>query len=257
MYNRNRIINIYNQISDDKINNEILSTVLPKLYLILNKVNLDEIEMVVIIDVLKEFEKYNLLDKINVESIDLINKIVKNDRISLEGTVYFSEIIKHVLIPHDKDICNNDYNIILFLSEFEILLELISQKLNKKDLMLLDKYNHELYEIVMRYKDIQKIYKQVVYGDVMLSSYISHLTAILYFSLDNYDFDYDLVKEVFIRLVNNYQSFIDYCCKLGVQKNYTRINSDMFYIELEYVSSNNMLKYIYDEKKEEEKIKRK
>lgn len=256
MYKKNRIINIYNQISDEKIDYNKLSTILPKLYLILNKVELDEIEVVIIIDVLKEFEKYNLLDKINVESIDLINKIVKKNNINLEGNVYFSETIKHILIPYDKNVCDRDYNIVLFLSEFEILLELIYQNLNKKDLVILDKYNHELYEIVLKYKEIQNIYKQVVYGDVILSSYMSHLSSILYFRLDLYEYDYDLMKEVFVRLLNNYQSFIDYCCKLGIQKNYTRIYNDMFYIELEYITSNNMLKYVYDEKKNE-KIKRK
>ena len=85
---------------------------------------------------------------------------------------------------------------------------------------------------------------------------VSHFTSILYFKLDDYDYNYNILKELFQRLIDNYQNFIDYCCSLGIHKNYNSFNTDMFNIELEYKISNDMLEYVYDSLKEE-KIKRK
>ena len=256
MYNSKQIINIYNLISDEKINKESITTILPKLYMIINKVELDEVEIVSVIDTLKELEKNDVLGKVNVEIIDLINKIIESEEINLEGTVYFSEILKHTILPFNKNVCSKEYNLMLFLSEFEIYIELISQRLNKKELGILDKYNHELTEIIKVYKNVQNIYKKVVYNDVMLSSMISHFASMLYFNLEDYDFDYNLVNEVFERILYNYQEFIDYCCSMGIQKNYTRLENDISNIELEYIIGNEMLKYVYDSKNNG-KIKRK
>ena len=256
MYKKKQIIDLYNEISEEKIDSQILSEILPKLYLIMNKKALDEVEIISIIDVLKEFKNKKLLDKINVESIDLINKIVENNINSLDGTLYYSSILKYVLEPFNQNKCDKDYNIVLFLSEFEIFIELIYERLNKKDLAILSKYNNELVEIVKNYGEIQNLYKQVVYHDVILSSMVSHFTSILYFKLDDYDYNYNILKELFQRLIDNYQNFIDYCCSLGIQKNYNSFNTDMFNIELEYKISNDMLEYVYDSLKEE-KIKRK
>ena len=50
MYNRKQILEIYNKISDDKLDNSELLTILPKLYLIINKVNVDEVELIRTID---------------------------------------------------------------------------------------------------------------------------------------------------------------------------------------------------------------
>ena len=80
MYNQNKIISIYNQISGETITKKDLLPILPKLYLILNKVKIDNIEMANIIDVLNEFKKYGQLDKINSESIDLVNLIVGREK---------------------------------------------------------------------------------------------------------------------------------------------------------------------------------
>ena len=256
MYNSKQIINIYNLISNEELKKEDLVKILPKLYLILNKVELDEIEIVCVIDTLKELEKNEVIDRVNVEIVDLINKILKNDEINLEGTVYFSEILRHTILPFNKNICSKEYNLMLFLSEFEIYIELISQKLKNKDLVVLDKYNHELTETVKEYKKVENIYKRIVYNDVMLSSMISHFASMLYFNLEEYNYEYGLIEEVFKRIVSNYQEFIDYCCSMGIHRNYTRIQNDISNIELEYIIGNEMLKYVY-ENKEEKKIKRK
>ena len=255
MYNKKQIKSMYKDFNGNEIDNNILEIIIPKLYLILNKTELDEIEMLTIIDDLIEINNLGLLNNINVEIINIINKISSDDILNLSGTLYFSQTLKNILIPHDKNICDKEYNLTMFLSEFELLLDLISKKLNKKELVVLDKYNHELTEIIKKYREVKAIYKQIVYNDVMLDSMISHFATMLYFKLDEYDYDYNLIMEVFERIVNKYQEFIDYCCSLGIHKNYTRIEKDIDNIKLEYIIGNDMIKYVHDEKKE--KIKRK
>ena len=260
MYNKKALLNIYNQISDEKLDQKELLTILPKLYLIMNKVKMDEIEIIRIIDVLEEIKKQGQLEKINPELIDLVIRITNKDNITLEGTLYFSIILKHVTLPYNLNICDKDYNLMMFLSEFEILLELINKMLNKEDLVILDKYNHELKEVILRYKEVREMYKKHVTKDIILSFFISHFASMLYFKLDDYEYDYDLLIEAVDNIIFDnatYQKFIDYCCSYGLHKNFTRIPDDLTGIELEYIVSNDMLKYIFDWKKQEEKKKRK
>ena len=132
MYNQNSIINIYNQISDEMITKKDLLPILPKLYIILNKVRLDNVEITKTIDVLKEFQKNNQLDKVNSETIDLINNIVGNDKNELLGSLYYPIVVKHALLPYKLNICDKDYNLMMFLSEFEIFIELCCQSLDNK-----------------------------------------------------------------------------------------------------------------------------
>ncbi len=131
--------------------------------------------------------------------------------------------------------------------------------LNDEDLELLGKYNNELKEVVVRYKEVRKIYDNNVKKDIILSYFISHFATMVYFNLDTYEYDYDLIIEVVGNILYNndaYLKFIDYCCAYGIHKNYTRIPNDLTGIELEYVISNDMIKYIFDWKKEQEKKKR-
>ena len=144
----------------------------------------------------------------------------------------------------------------MFLSEFEIYMELVRQSLNEKELCILGKYNNELKEIIIKYKEVVKIYKEYNCNDIMLSYIISHLASMLYFNLDRYNHDYNLIVEVFERIINNHQDFVNYCYQEKIDKNF---NINSFNIEdtkNEYIISNKMLEYVYNEKKNE-KIKRK
>ena len=256
MYNKKSIISMYNGISDNKIDEQLLSEILPKLYMIINKIKADEVEVINLIDTLKEIKKEGKLEKISPEIVDLIIKVSKNNAIDMEDNEYFNIILKHVLLPYNKNICDNEYNLMLFLTEFEIFLDLIIKSLKNKDLMILDKYNHELKQIVVNYQDMQKIYKKYVINDVILDQMTSHFASMMYFNLDDFDYDYDILIEILERIILNYQAFIDYCCTLGIHKNFTRLNQDMENIAMEYIVSYEMLKYFYKNKKEE-KIKRK
>lgn len=257
MYNKKAILGIYNEISDEKLDLNELMTILPKLYLIMNKVKMDEIEIIKIIDTLEEIKKLGQLDKIDPELIDLVIRITQKDELNLSGTLYFSDILKHVLLPYKMNVCKENYNLMLYLSEFEIFLELATKMLNRKDIMLLDKYNHELKEIIVKYREAEKIYKKYVRNDVILSTMLSHFATIMYFYIDEFEYDFDLLLEILYNIIDNYQAFIDYCCLFGIHKNFTRISDDLTGIEMEYIVGNDMLKYLFKNKKEREKVKRK
>ena len=260
MYNKKAILGLYNSVSEVKIDQNELLTILPKLYLIINKTKLNEIDIINTIDVLEEIKKNGELNKINPELIDLIIKIVPNDRKDkkvLKDSLYFHNMLKYVVLPYNKSICNQKHDLLIFLSEFEIFIQLAGKMLNRKDLFFLDKYTHELKEVIIKYKESMTIYRQWVINDIILSQMISHFASMFYFNIEDFDEYYDLIIELLARCISNYQEFIDYCCSLGIHKNFTGINVDLIGIELEYITSYDMLKYIYNYLKNNEKVKRK
>lgn len=255
MNNIDKIVNLYNDISDNKLDESEMNFIIPKLNIIIDKVKLDEIEIIKIIDTLIEIKNKELLDKINPEIIDLIIRITKKDKIDLSGTLYFSVILKHVILPYNKNICDKDYNILLYLSEFEILIELASKMLNEKDLEILEDYNYELKELIVKYKEAMKKYYDSDENNIVLSTMISHFASLIYFYSNEYYNNYDLLVEIVERILNNYQNFVKYCYDNNLDKNFMGFDSDLRGIEKEYIISNDILKYLHNSEKT--KIKRK
>ena len=184
MLSPEKIMIIYNHFSDNKITKEELNDILPKIYMILSRRLLDNIELVKIIDVLKEFRELNMLDKITFESIDLIMNPTKNKDNFLEGTVYLPIILKHILLPFNLNRCNDKKELLLFLSEFEIALEMINKFYKKKELEILEKYNKELKDVVEVYKEANRIYKNNLGNEIILGTMLGHITTMLYFKID-------------------------------------------------------------------------
>ena len=91
MFNKKKIFDLYNQISDRKLSEDELKCILPKLYLITNKIPMDEVEIIEIIDVLQEIKKYDHMGNITPEIVDLILKITNNNQLSMENTLYFKQ----------------------------------------------------------------------------------------------------------------------------------------------------------------------
>ena len=253
MHNRKKIIDLYNAVSEEKIDEIELNELMPKLYMIINKTETKEIEIIELIDTLKEIKRKCNYEKITPEIVDLVIKLTKDNKNELEDCIYFGMLLKHVILPFDKNICDNDYDFMLFLSEFEIFIELASKYLNNNEMKVLDKYNHELKQIIMNYKDMKKIYNNCVNKDILLNQMMSHFAVILYFNLERFDYDYDLLILLLEKLINNYYEFVDYCYSHGIDKNYNILNNN---IEKEYKISYDMLNYIYNNKNKE-KIKRK
>ena len=247
------ILENYNKISNKPLNNDDFLIIFPKIILILNKINIDEVGMVELIDVLLEFKELNKIDQITEESIKIVIKAIKNTKVNLEGVLYFPLILKHMLLPYQLDKCDEEYNLLLFLSEFDILVESISKVFEKKDFEVLFKYNQELVKTIIEYKKAQKIYKECPYNQYILSTMISHLVTTFYFNQGNYDNKYDLIVTITKNIVDGYQGFINYCYNEGIYENFTKIYLEEDKIQKEYIVSQNMLDYAYEIEKEEKR----
>ena len=120
----------------------------------------------------------------------------------------------------------------------------------------MDKYNHDLKEIIIHYKESERIYKKYVVNDILLDMMLSHFATMLYFNLEDFNYDYDVLIDILYQIIDNYQEFIDYCYVSRIHKNYTSLIVDNSMIIKEYKMSYDMLKFYYDNKNKG-KIKRK
>lgn len=241
-----KFLNVYNEISEKKLDSKEFITIFPKFSLILNNFTLDIFEMIKLTDVLLEFKNNNQLDKINNETIELIKKITNSKLYNLEGSLYLPILIKHMLISFDINKCEKEYDTILHISKFETLLELITMRFQKKDYDLLQKYNSELSELVLQYKKNIDLYKTKIKGEIILSMMISHLYSIFYFNQLEYDNDYNKLDLMVNNLINNYQQFINYCYNEGIIDNFSKIMLEPDEIKKEYSVSKKMLDYTFD-----------
>ena len=241
-----KFLNVYNEISEKKLDSKEFITIFPKFSLILNNFTLDIFEMIKLTDVLLEFKNNNQLDKINNETIELIKKITNSKLYNLEGSLYLPILIKHMLISFDINKCEKEYDTILHISKFETLLELITMRFQKKDYDLLQKYNSELSELVLQYKKNIDLYKTKIKGEIILSMMISHLYSIFYFNQLEYDSDYNKLDLMVNNLINNYQQFINYCYNEGIIDNFSKIMLEPDEIKKEYSVSKKMLDYTFD-----------
>ena len=86
----------------------------------------------------------------------------------------------------------------------------------------------------------------------------SSFATILYFYSDEFEFNYDLLPIINENIIENYQEFINYCCSFDIQKKYYRQGYDIADdLDVEYIVSYEMLKYLYDYLKSDKKVKRK
>lgn len=251
-----KFLNIYNNVSEKKLSYQEFITIFPKFVLITNNISLDIIEMIDLTDTLIEFEKYHQLAKINEETVLLIKKITENKFYNLEGSLYFSKLLKHLLMPFNLNKCDKDYETFLHISTFETLLELIIGIFNDSDYSLLQTYNCELNEIVLQYKKNIYLYKKKINNEIMLSTILSHLYSIFYFNQIKYNSDYCILDLVVNNSINNYQQFVNYCYYEGISDNFTKMVLEKKEIQKEYAVSQKMLDYTFDNLNKEKDKKR-
>jgi len=250
-FNYVQIFKLYNSVSDKEIKEEDIKMLLPKLGIILSNIKLDNIEIIDLIDTLLEFEKYNRLDDINIETINILVTIVRINKNELEETLYFPLLLKLLLLPYNI-IQNQDKNeIILFLSEFELLLDLFL-KIDVKNKQILLKYNEEFVKVVSEYNKAISLCRNNKQCDLMLEIMISHLSSLLYFNQVFYNKNYELIVLITQRIIDNYNDFVNYLKKENVTDNIIKVDSDII---KEYEVCKKMLDFIYT-KEEKRKCKR-
>lgn len=248
MGNIDRILEIYYRVSRKKIDVDDLVSVLPKVQLMLTKIKLDNVEIVNLIDVLVDIKKVNMLDKVTSESLDLIVNSVCEDNGRIDRSIYLPLMVRHILLPYNVNRCDNKNELLLFLSQYEMVVELIIKFFKEKDYIILEKYNPELADVIDAYRNTMRLYKTIIGKEYVLCNIIAHMSTMLYFKLDEYNFDYGLVEETASRLMDNYDEFIDYCQKEDILDNFRNYFVSMENIQKEYVVSEKFLKYTYENK---------
>lgn len=252
MIDKNELEEMYDAISDIKLDDVTLELILPKIEIIKSKIDLDDVDLVNLVDVLLEFNQLGMMDKINDESLSLLCKIININDSIIDETIYVPILLKHLLIPYNLNKCQNEYDLSPFMAEFENMLESINKVFSFDDYKVLNKYNSELSNLMISYKKCHEIYENGVNQELILSTILSHIMGLFYFKMDDYNQKYELLEEITASLVDNYQGFIDYCIVNNIIDNFDRINLSSEQINKEYRISNDILDYAFSN----EKIKR-
>lgn len=251
----NNIIKNYNELSDEKIDNDSINPIMPAMELIISKIDFDDIEMLSLIDTLKRFESLGLISKINEESLYLLARVIGNEESFYdEDKSYFCLRLQHLLIPFNLNKCypeseiTKDAEIVKHLSEMDIMLNNMSLELNDNDFKLLKKYNEELFNILLCYKSIIKQYENIdventnfISDGIIINSTLSHLATMLYFCLEKYDYQYDLLEKVFKNIMNNYQEYLFDCRNYGIYTDSVDLVFNPQNVYNEYVICKDML----------------
>ena len=220
-YSKEQLKLIYDNAQESRNTFIELNDINNQLTIILKKMVFDEFVVEDIINTLNYFKSLNLLDKINEESINFAKKICYgkiNSKIDKDNTGYFHQIIRNLLLPCNRNYCDKEYNLPKFFAEFDLFLCLILENCTMKDMAYLKRYNSDLYEIVKRFVGCNKEYvgsnrfnHSLLLEKMLMKNVLNHLTTVLYLSLEEYDYNYDLLVKCFHNIGENYEEFLLKC----------------------------------------------
>ena len=255
-YSALELRNIYDDSINKKLSINDLNDIKKALELICPIVEFDEFVLQEIIDTLKEFKDFNIIENINSETINLLRQIVfgnKEDIFDNDNNIYLNKYLRNLILPFDKNTCTKEYDMIYFLAEFDNFINLIRDNCNIEDYIIIYKYNKELYEIVGRFyklmNDLEKM-NIFIYGGLKeklsLKGIISHLGTLLYLSLDKFDYQYDLLNDTFNDIINNIFDYFIVCDDIKIFQGLMPIDNNETLREYTYAID--LLKKNYDKK---------
>ena len=222
---KNNYLEIYNEINDNQIVQEDVDAIISQLELICSLVPLDKFDIAEVMDVLFLLKKHNQLQKVNEESLQLLAKILGNDerKFDNDDVLYFHSYLRYLLVPSNYNHCEKEYNLCQFLAEFDIFVNLILENISENDLVLLKKYNNELYEIIIRYKAIIEKYRGNgsldnvgITNAMIIDNTLTHLATILYFYSSEFQYKYDLLTSLFEKIINDLPGYLYQCYTYGI-----------------------------------------
>ena len=223
MENDKEIFNIlaamYEGINKKRLKYDDFIAILPKLNTVRKHIPVGGIELILVIDELMDFREKNLLDQINDETMDLVKKLYFAQTIfdSL-GKFPVSSIIKHLLIPYQKNICKKEKETGKHMNDFEVLFSYLGEIIAKDNVWqqeILRKYNSSLYELLMHFYLCKDRVSEI--NNVELASAILNMFSVFYFKQDEYDNDYSFLDEFVDNAIFNKREFIEYCNQEGIK----------------------------------------
>ena len=220
-YNSNELRKIYDESIQKKLSFQELQDFKNSLELICPRMEYDEFILQDIIDSLLYFKRLNILNNLNNETITLLSQIAFADKKAIfqdDNNLFINTYLRDLLLPPKQNKCDKDYNIRSFLGEFDIFLNLIRDNCQDIDYQTIHKYNNDLYEIVTRFNIVMNYIEETnlfTYGSnkdrLLLNGIFSHLATLMYFSLDKYDNDYNLLNDAYEEILSNIINFLVIC----------------------------------------------
>lgn len=209
MLNRKEILKIYNAQGKKQINESDLITILPHLYMIINKLNPDDKDLELIVNGLISIKYYGYYDRITSELVDLTKKLVNNN------ISEFISALMIILFPYNL---NYEGHIIAMLININKLLFLIVDQIKKgyidqHDLEIIGTYNSELKHMIYAVKNVNEFYEKFIKNDKntkkknLIYCIICHMIPNLYIRLKEFDFRYDLLLLFIGNIINNPQIY--------------------------------------------------
>ena len=124
--------------------------------------------------------------------------------------------------------------------------------------MILYKYNKDLYEVSGRFYKLMNELEEseiFIYGGLkeklLLHGLLGHLTTLLYFSLNEFNGDYDLLYDVYNEITSNFINVVIACDDYKIFQGLLTVDEEE--TEREFVFALNMLKNKYEEKNKRRK----
>ena len=253
---------IYNDSLNKKLLIEELNDIKYALELICPIIEYDEFVLQDIIDTLKEFKEFNIIENVNNETINLLRQIVygnKKDIFDNDNNIYFNKYLRNLILPYDKNKCIKEYDMQYFLGEFDVFINLIRDNCNLEDYKIIYKYNKDLYEITGRLYKIMHDFEKMdifIYGSLKdklsINGIISHLGTLLYLSLDKFNYQYDLLNDTSDDIINNIIDFYMVCDNIKIFQDLIPIDDNETLREYTYALE--LLEKNYNKKNKRRKI---
>ena len=243
----------YNKYASKKTNEETIALVIQQLQLINERCQIDE-KIVEIVDTLLLFYHKNVLQNVNKETLDLLSKILGNNsgKYFPDDFNYFCRYLKIMLLPSSIGENTNSDALAIFFAETDIFLNLIMQNLTIDDINSLKKYNSILWEIIIRCKTIEQMYASNpsnknfdTANAMLLDNTIAHSATILYHSIGEFDYEYDLLIKLYERIMANIEGFIIECCSNGIYADRFCFATDSDNVLNEYIMCKKLLEREY------------
>ena len=197
--------------------NEIKS-VLKKIEILCDGARIESEDLVKAIDVLFEMKKKKMLEKVNEESIELIDAIYHMSYLVFNKNVIdFDVVMRDILMPRKLLKCEKEEEVYEFQESFNgLLFSLVTMAMQSHmflhSFIYLSEYNNDLYNIVL--SEAKCVSNSIIEGKkelVPVVNEINRLYGILYFNLERYDNDIKMVEELGNKLIDNPDVYQQYC----------------------------------------------
>ena len=187
----------------NKYSEKEIKSVLKKIEILCDGARIESEDLIKAIDVLFEMKKKKMLEKVNEESIELIDAIYHMSYLVFNKNVIdFDVVMRDILMPRKLLKCEKEEEVYEFQESFNgLLFSLVTMAMQSHmflhSFIYLSEYNNDLYNIVL--SEAKCVSNSIIEGKkelVPVVNEINRLYGILYFNLEIYDNDIKMVEEL-------------------------------------------------------------